>query len=585
MVRKRSERAAERREKAELALKDLGAGVFTSVKSAARAYGAAEATVRGRWKGGRSQAEGNEWQQLLTSNEERALVKWITELTVNGFPPRAQTIREMAEEIRRRRVTAINDASIELVHYDPIGMQWSARFLARHPELQCIYARRIDVARLKESTPETIQEWFNTFERVKREYNVAPKNIYNMDETGFAIGSVERGKVIINAQIRSQFQANPGRQEWVTAIECICGDGSAIDPLLIFKGAKIGDWVRYAHIPDTWSHSCSNKGWTSDIHGLQWLRQCFEPATREKANGGYRILVLDGHGSHVTGGFIAHCMDYKIVLLRLPPHTSHVLQPLDVGIFKPLKTYLSSKLDPTIRTQVARLQKPEWVDAYVEARAAAFTPGNIWRAWRGAGLFPFNPDRVLRHIRPPVSSVVSSAVLRVPSTPQTPESSIPIDPQLFETSLLHSSPPNATILRRTNTALTTLIETQTPLFTPARKYVRRLTAKTEQLHAENSILKTRLTAATDLLSARQNRTKGKAIALKDQLILTTDQIRATITELEKEEEERKVKKQKRSTKNRGKRSEIDIEEADESDSGNYILPEGILNCIEVQLSE
>jgi hypothetical protein len=144
---KRSEKAAERRKKVELALKDLETGVFTSV-------------------------------------------------TLNGFPPRAQTIREMAEEIRHRRITAINDASIELIRYDPIGEKWPMRFLARHPELQSIYAWRIDIARLKESTPETIQEWFGTFERVKREYDVAPKNIYNMDETGFSIGSVQRGKVI-----------------------------------------------------------------------------------------------------------------------------------------------------------------------------------------------------------------------------------------------------------------------------------------------------------------------------------------------------------------------------------------------------
>ena len=85
----------------ELALKALHAGVFTSVNSAAKTYDLAESTLRGRWKCGKSQAEGNESRQLLSVSEENALVKWVTELTVNGFPPRLQTIREMAEEIRR----------------------------------------------------------------------------------------------------------------------------------------------------------------------------------------------------------------------------------------------------------------------------------------------------------------------------------------------------------------------------------------------------------------------------------------------------------------------------------------------------
>ena len=65
MARKRSAKAAEQSKRVELALQDLAAGVFTSVKGAAKAHSAPESTVRGRWKGGKSQAEGNEWQQLL----------------------------------------------------------------------------------------------------------------------------------------------------------------------------------------------------------------------------------------------------------------------------------------------------------------------------------------------------------------------------------------------------------------------------------------------------------------------------------------------------------------------------------------
>ena len=49
----------------------------------------------------------------------------------------------------------------------------------------------------------------------------------------------------------------------------------------------------------------------------------FEPSTREKADGAYRLLIRDGHDSHITGEWIAHCMDYKIVLMILPPH-SHI---------------------------------------------------------------------------------------------------------------------------------------------------------------------------------------------------------------------------------------------------------------------
>ena len=256
---------------------------------------------------------------------------------------------------------------------------------------------------------------------------------------------------------------------------------------------------------------------------------------------------------------------------------------MDVGLFGPLKKALSTKLDPLICTQVSRLQKSEWLRAYVEARLAAFTHGNVWGGWRGAGLYSFNPDIVLSQVQLPAVLVVPS-VTPLPVAPKTP-SSIWIDPQLFETSLLNSSPPDATILQKTNAALTTLVKTKTPPFTPARKYVHRLASKSKQLRAENSILKTRLQAAIDLLSARQNHTKGKRIALKDQLLLTTEEIHKTVEEIEKAEEERAKKKRKRNPQKRGRQVETKPEEVERVDSDDSDLLEGILSCIEVALLE
>jgi hypothetical protein len=92
---------------------------------------------------------------------------------------------------------------------------------------------------------------------------------------------------------------------------------------------------------------------------MQWLTGCFEPETRDKAAGEYRLLICDGHDSHITGKWVAHCMDNNIVLLILPPHSSHLTQPLDVGVFGSLKKHLAAEIDPLIRLGVARIQKVE----------------------------------------------------------------------------------------------------------------------------------------------------------------------------------------------------------------------------------
>ena len=67
-------------------------------------------------------------------------------------------------------------------------------------------------------------------------YNIKTENIYNMDESGFAIGQIVATRIIVCAEARAQLQAQLGKQEWMSVLKCICVDGSAIPSLVIFKG-------------------------------------------------------------------------------------------------------------------------------------------------------------------------------------------------------------------------------------------------------------------------------------------------------------------------------------------------------------
>jgi hypothetical protein len=67
----------------------------------------------------------------------------------------------MAEEIRKRRVENINENGLELVRYDDIGKQQVACFLCRHSELASVRPRSIDAVRVKDTSPERLQRWFD----------------------------------------------------------------------------------------------------------------------------------------------------------------------------------------------------------------------------------------------------------------------------------------------------------------------------------------------------------------------------------------------------------------------------------------
>ena len=395
MIPSRRHKAAEKEALIQQALNGLANGTYNSAHYAATKLNIPRSTLYDRQRGLNSHAQAHESEQNLSLPEERELVKWVTQLTIVGYPASHGLVHEMAEVIRKRRVASINDSSIEHVSYKPLGKKWTYRFLLRHPELRTVIGDDIELARLKEASRETINHWFHTIASIIADNNIWPQDIYNMDESGFSIGMIEATRVIVNATLGTRFQANPGRQEWVSVIECISADGSSIAPLLIFKGETMSTGWCPDNVPAKWQVSCNSKGWTSNNHGADWLCVCFELQTREKADGRKRLLICDGHDSHISGEFIGHCMNNNILLVVLPPHTSHLLQPLDVSIFSPLKKALSARVDRLIRTGVACLRKVEWFECYIEAREVVFIARNIHGGWRGAGLFPIDKQKVL----------------------------------------------------------------------------------------------------------------------------------------------------------------------------------------------
>jgi hypothetical protein len=88
----------------------------------------------------------------------------------------------------------------------------------------------------------------------------------------------------------------------------------------------------------------SNSRWMSNSHAYEWLTTLFEPEMCQNDNK-QRLLLLNRHRSHLTARFITFCLDKNIDLVCLLLHTSHILQPLNVSLFSPLKQALSTEIE------------------------------------------------------------------------------------------------------------------------------------------------------------------------------------------------------------------------------------------------
>ena len=132
---------------------------------------------------GKSMAESRQAQQLLSGPEKKALKEWIIRITATRHSATRQFIKEMAEEIRKKRVAQIND-KMEFVSYNPIGSTWVPSFIERHPQLETTLSKAIEAARVTTITKSSMFGFFNEYQATLTDHDILACNIYNMDETG-----------------------------------------------------------------------------------------------------------------------------------------------------------------------------------------------------------------------------------------------------------------------------------------------------------------------------------------------------------------------------------------------------------------
>jgi hypothetical protein len=172
--------------------------------------------------------------------------------------------------------------------------------------------------------------------------------------------------------------------------------------------------------PTDWVIAVSPNGWTSDQLGLTWLKEVFEPATSAKTIGKYRLLILDGHGSHATPEFDQYCREKLIITLCMPPHSSHILQPLDVGCFSVLKRAYSKQVVNYMRLGINHIDKMEFLTAFKAARSEAMTASNIRSGFAATGLVPLDPEQVLCTISRPLTPPELLTAMNDRWAPETP---------------------------------------------------------------------------------------------------------------------------------------------------------------------
>lgn len=135
----------------------------------------------------------------------------------------------------------------------------------------------------------------------------------------------------------------------------------------------------------------SQNGWTDDFIGAEWFEKSFIPqATARNKSGQPILLILDGHGSHETSEIIHLAELHNIIILCLPPHTTHKLQPLDVGVFGPFQRAWLDRCDSIVELTGSEMPKEDFIKEYMQVREQSFRPSTITSAFKKSGIWPID---------------------------------------------------------------------------------------------------------------------------------------------------------------------------------------------------
>jgi hypothetical protein len=393
----------------QLALTSLNTSQLQSTRRAAIIFNVPKSTLIDRRAGIPARRDCQPNSKKLNQREEEVIIRHILNLDIRGFAPTYEAVRDMADKLLAARGAG------------QVGQKWPRNFVKRTDSLKTRFNRAYDRQRALCEDPALIRSWFKLVEETKAKYGICDDDVYNFDEAGFMMGKITTQLVITGSERRGRPKAlQPGDREWVTAIAAINAAGWSVPPFIIFAGQyHLSAWYEEAEIPRDWVIAVSDNGWTNNELGVEWLKH-FNTHTKTRVVGARRLLILDGHESHHSLEFQELCKENNIYTLCMPPHSSHLLQPLDVGCFSPLKRAYSREVEALIRHHINHITKLEFLPAFRAAYDRSFTSANICSAFRGAGLVPLQPDVVLSKLNVQLRTPTPAALPEAPWEACTP---------------------------------------------------------------------------------------------------------------------------------------------------------------------
>ena len=367
-----------------------------SIRGIAAQYHIPESTLRSKLSGDRPIQGRPGRKTVLTSEEEELLVNYVRDSARRAHPVTKQNVMLAVQEILS--MDNINNYTRDNFHPDSDHLGWWRGFRSRHQEVTFRTPETLSAAR-RNLNERIIRQWFSDVFTYFTEKDLirilmSPNRLYNMDESGFGL-SPSIGKVLAIKGDKLCFEEQTKNAKTNITVLCTVGaDGSIPPPLIIYPRKRIS--VQMAEqFPKNYDFCVgkSEKGYITFQTFYEYIVNDFNQWLERNDVPKPVVIFTDWHETR-NNYHLAKAMDkLGIIMIGLLPNTTHLLQPLDVACFKPLKSnwakavqrYLQENPDEIV-TQInfAKVMIPLYYEK--------LTVSHIVSGFSKCGLYPFNAD-------------------------------------------------------------------------------------------------------------------------------------------------------------------------------------------------
>ena len=343
---------------------------------------------------------------VLSAEQEQRLIGWIITMSKIGYGVTRGKLRDIVKEILNK---AEKEDGFLLPDHRKFqdnrpSLNWVYRFLQRHPEASLRTPENFGFQR-SFVTEKVIRAWFDELksflleehqiDAVKFFCEENASRVFNLDESGFPLqGTNSRLQVIAEKGSKNVYRLAPDTKEQITVLACTSASGLFSKPMVIYPGIRQPKYNFAGVNADDFNCGYSDNGWMTSEIFFTWLSSLFYPSVKDSVQSPI-IIFLDGHRSHINLAVSEFCQQNDIILFCFIPHASHVLQPLDVSVFGPLKKEWNKAIDNFRNTYKMAVTRSNFFQMFDQAwKLATANPDNVKSGFKSTGIVPLNPNSV-----------------------------------------------------------------------------------------------------------------------------------------------------------------------------------------------